>query len=292
MEIKTIGLILNPNLGQSLTAVTEAIIQYLRKQGLEVFMLEEHALLLGRNGVNREQMRERSDCLFSLGGDGTLLSTIPIAAPSGLPVLGINLGRLGFLTELGPEELFPGIEKILEGRYRIEERLLLHGGVERTGKTIKEVMCLNDCVIGRGALSRPCRLEVRVNEYCAMKFNGDGIIVSTPTGSTAYSLSAGGPVVEPTVEGIILTPICPHSFMVRPMVVNAQAEVRVLLETSVAGFNLTVDGQESIPLLAGDAVRIVRYPVAYKLIRVSDRSFYCIYRKKLRLDGLEECGDI
>ncbi|MEW6447015.1 MAG: NAD(+)/NADH kinase [Bacillota bacterium] len=291
MVIKTVGLIVNPNLWQGLKTVAEAIIQYLDKRGINVLLLEEHAGLLGRSGVNRGRMREYSDCLFSLGGDGTLLSTVPIAAPTGLPVLGINLGRLGFLTELGPDELFPGIKKILEGRYRIEERLLLHGEVERAGAVVKEVICLNDCVIGRGALSRPCRLEVRVNEYCAMKFNGDGIIIATPTGSTAYSFSAGGPVVEPTVEAIILTPICPHFFMVRPMAVNAQAKVQVLLETSVAGFSLTVDGQESMPLIAGDTVRVVRYPHRYKLIRVSDRSFYCILRKKLRLDGLEEAGE-
>ncbi|HIE13152.1 MAG TPA: NAD(+) kinase [Desulfotomaculum sp.] len=291
MELRTVGLVLNPKLGQSLAAVADAIIQYLDGRGLGVLLLEEHARLLGRSGVSREMMREGADCLFSLGGDGTLLSTVPIAAPNGLPVLGINLGRLGFLTELGAEELFTGIERILTGRYRIEERLLLHGGVERGGSTIKEVMCLNDCVVGRGALSRSCRLEVRVDGYCAMRFNGDGVIVSTPTGSTAYSFSAGGPVVEPSVEGIVLTPICPHSFMVRPMVVNARAEVQVLLETSVAGFSLTVDGQESLPLLAGDTVRIRRYPNPYKLMRVSDRSFYCVLRKKLRLDGLEECGD-
>lgn len=291
MEIRTVGLVVNPKLGQSLAAVAEAIIQYLDGRGLEILLLEEQAWLLGRSGVKREIMRERADCLFSLGGDGTLLSTVPIAAPNGLPVLGINLGRLGFLTELGAEELFPGIEQILAGRYRIEERLLLHGGVYRAGSIVKEVVCLNDCVVGRGALSRPCRLEVRIDGYCAMKFNGDGIIVSTPTGSTAYSFSAGGPVVEPSVEGIILTPICPHSFMVRPMVVNAHVEVQVFLETSVAGFSLTADGQESLPLLAGDTVRIRRYPHPYKLMRVSDWSFYCVLRKKLKLDGLEECGD-
>ncbi|MEW6573065.1 MAG: NAD(+)/NADH kinase [Bacillota bacterium] len=290
MALKTVGLILKP--AQSSAAVTEAILQYLDKKGIDVLLLEEHAPLLGRNGINREKMSRYADCLFSLGGDGTLLSTVPMAAPNGLPVLGINLGRLGFLTELGPEELFPGIEEILAGRYRIEERLLLHGRVERSGTTVKEVIGLNDCVIGRGALSRPCRLEVRVDGYCAMKFNGDGIIISTPTGSTAYSFSAGGPVVEPTVEATILTPICPHSFMVRPMVVNANAKVQVLLETSMAGFSLTADGRESIPLLAGDRVIIVRYPHPYKLIRVSARSFYCILRKKLRLDGLEECSEI
>jgi NAD+ kinase len=251
-------------------------------------MLDEHAPLVGENGVNRQVLREVCDCIFALGGDGTLLSTVQITAPTGIPVLGINLGGLGFLTELGAEELHPGLERILAGSFRIEDRMLLRGKVERGGETTKEVVCLNDCVLGRGALSRPCRLEVRVDGYSAMRFNGDGIIVSTPTGSTAYSFSAGGPVVEPVVAAIVLTPICPHSFMVRPMVVNAGAVVQVFLETSVAGFNLTVDGQESIPLFAGDKVFFDRYPRQLKLVRVAQRSFYCVLREKLRIEGLKD----
>lgn len=286
--MKTVGMVLNPTLGDRVAVAARELQTYLERKGLKVLLLDEHAPLVGENGVSKELLRDICDCIFALGGDGTLLSTVQIVAPSEIPVLGINLGGLGFLSELGPEELYPGLERILAGDFRLEQRLLLRGKVERSDKAVKEVVCLNDCVVGRGALSRPCRLEVRVDGYSAMRFNGDGIIVSTPTGSTAYSFSAGGPVVEPVVAAIVLTPICPHSFMVRPMVLNASATVKVLLETSVAGVNLTVDGQESIPLIAGDKVVIDRYPRQLKLIRVAERSFFCVLREKLRLEGLKD----
>lgn len=288
MEIKTVGLLINPTLGESVADVARGMVGYLTNRKIRVLLLNDHAPLVGGSGVSREELSELADCLFCLGGDGTLLSTVQVAAFRNIPVLGINLGGLGFLTELNTEELYPGLEKILNGNYRIEDRLLLIGRLERAGTTVKEVVCLNDCVVGRGALSRPCRLEVRVDGHRVMKFKGDGIIVSTPTGSTAYSFSAGGPVIEPVIGAIILTPICPHSFIVRPMVINADAVVQVFLETSVAGNSLTVDGHESIPLLAGDIVVIKRYSNQLKLIRVSEKSFYTILRKKLQLEGLED----
>lgn len=288
MDIKTVGLMLNLSLGEKVAVMARDLVNNLGRRGLDVLLLDEHASIIGEKGVSKEVLRKRCDCIFSLGGDGTLLSTVQIAAPERIPVLGINLGGMGFLTELGPEELNAGLEKILSGHYRIENRLLLRGKVERAGTAVKEVVCLNDCVVGRGAVGRSCRLEVRVDGYPVMKFKGDGIIVATPTGSTAYSFSAGGPVVEPVIGAIILTPICPHTFMARPMVVKADAVVQVLLETSVAGFSLTVDGQESIPLLAGDIVVIDRYPDHLRLIRVAERSFYCVLREKLRLEGLRD----
>ncbi|MEW6182356.1 MAG: NAD(+)/NADH kinase [Bacillota bacterium] len=288
MEIKTVGLLINPTLGESVAVVAGEILDYLTSQGIDVLVLNEHVPLVGGKGVSRDELRRRADCLFCLGGDGTLLSTVQLAALRNIPVLGINLGGLGFLTELSTEELYPGLAKILSGNYRVEDRLLLGAGVERSGAIVKRVVCLNDCVVGRGALSRPCRLEVRVDDHRVMKFKGDGIIVSTPTGSTAYSFSAGGPVIEPVIGAIILTPICPHSFIVRPMVINAGAVVQVILEKSVAGLNLTVDGHESFPLLASDVVVIKRYFRQLKLIRVSERSFYSVLRKKLQLEGLED----
>jgi len=287
--IKVVGLILNPALGEKIAPVAREIVRFLAGHGVKVLVLREHARLVGMEGVDRERMREAAEALFSLGGDGTLLSCVPVAAPAGIPVLGINLGRLGFLTELGPEELFSGLEQVLAGRYCTEERLLLWGGIRRAGATVREVVALNDCVVGRGALSRPCRLEVRVDGHCAMKYNGDGIIIATPTGSTAYSFSAGGPVVAPSVDAIILTPICAHSYMVRPMVVGGDAVVEVFLETSVAGFSLSVDGHENLPLLAGDWLTVRRYPRPLRLIRTKERSFYSVLRRKLLLHGIEEC---
>ena len=289
--IKRVGLVLNPTLGEGMVTITRELIDYLGARGAGVLLLKEHAPLVGAEGVSEEVLREHADALFSLGGDGTLLSTVRIAAPAGIPVLGINLGRLGFLAELGPEELYSGvIQDVIEGRCRVEERLLLQGRVERAGTVLKEVVCLNECVIGRGALGRSCQLEVRVDGCCAMRFAGDGLIVATPTGSTAYSFSAGGPVVEPAVGAIILTPICPHSYNVRPVVVNEGATVEVFLKASAAGFRFTADGQGNSALLPGDTVRIKRYPRPFKLLRISERSFYRILREKLQLQGLQECG--
>lgn len=291
MALKVAGLILNPALGQRIAPIAREIAHFLEGRGVRVLVLREHACLLGRSGVDKKTMREVAEVLFSLGGDGTLLSSVPVAAPANIPVLGINLGRLGFLTELGPEELFPGLEKVLAGCYQTEERLLLWGGIRRAGATVKEVVALNDCVVGRGALSRPCRLEVRVDGDCAMKYTGDGVIVATPTGSTAYSFSAGGPVVAPNVEAFVLTPICAHSYVVRPLVVSAGATVDIIVETSLAGFTLSVDGHENLPLLAGDCLTVRRYPNPLRLIRVGERKFYSVLRKKLVLHGIEECSD-
>ncbi|MDI6631141.1 MAG: NAD(+)/NADH kinase [Bacillota bacterium] len=288
--IRTVGLILNPTLGERIAPVARKLISYLGEQGARVYLLEKQAPVVGAEGVTEEVLRECADALFSVGGDGTLLSTVPIAAPKGIPVLGINMGRLGFLAELGPEEIYSGvIRDVLEGCCRIEERLLLRVGVEHEGTIVQEMVCLNECVVGRDALGRSCRVEVRVGGQCVMNFNGDGVIVATPTGSTAYSFSAGGPLLEPGVEAIVLTPICPHSYTVRPVVVNAAAAVEVVPGGGSAAFRLAADGEESAALLPGDKVTIERYPRPFRLIRVSERSFYTVLREKLRLQGLESC---
>ncbi|MEW6769799.1 MAG: NAD(+)/NADH kinase [Bacillota bacterium] len=288
--IRTVGLILNPTLGERIAPIARKLISYLGEQGARVYLLEKQAPLVGAEGVTEEVLRERADALFSVGGDGTLLSTVPIAGPAGIPVLGINMGRLGFLAELGPEELHSGaIRDVLEGRCRIEERLLLRVRVEHGGTTVREVVCLNECVIGRDALGRSCQVEVRVGGHCAMNFSGDGVIVATPTGSTAYSFSAGGPLLEPGVEALVLTPICPHSYTVRPVVVDAAAAVEVLPRAGSAAFRLAADGEESTALLPGSRVAIERYPRPFRLIRVSERSFYAVLREKIGLQGLESC---
>lgn len=288
--IRTVGLILNPTIAERIIPVARKLVSFLGEQGARVYLLEEQAPLVGAEGVTEEVLRERADALFSVGGDGTLLSTVPIAAPKGIPVLGINMGRLGFLAELGPEELYSGvIGDLLEGRCRIEERLLLQVRVERKGAATQEMVCLNECVVGRDALGRSCRVEVWVGGQCVMNFSGDGVIVATPTGSTAYSFSAGGPLLEPGVEAFVLTPICPHSYTARPVVVNAAAVVEVVPRSGSAAFRLAADGKEWVALLPRDKVTIKRYPRPFRLIRVSERSFYTVLREKIGLQGLEDC---
>ncbi|MGO0122556.1 NAD(+)/NADH kinase [Desulfothermobacter acidiphilus] len=286
--MKRVALIFNPSFGEPALKLVREFLSYLETRVEEVLLMEGQARLVGRTGVGPEAMT-RAEILLSLGGDGTLLSTVPLAGPVGLPVLGINLGRLGFLTELDVNNMYAGMEAVLAGKFTVEERVLLEGELQRHGRLIKKVICLNECVVGRGALSRPCRLEVRVSGHYAFRFTGDGIIIATPTGSTAYSFSAGGPIVDPRVEALLLTPICPHAFVLRPFVVPDSALVEVVLRTSVAGMCLTVDGHEGVPLIAGDSIAVSRYHRPFKLVRLTPRSFYSLVRDKLISQGLEEC---
>ncbi|RDV83994.1 NAD(+)/NADH kinase [Ammonifex thiophilus] len=286
--MKCIALIFNPSFGEKALKVARELLAYLEARGKEVLLLADQACFLGRSGVGQPEIK-KAELLLSLGGDGTLLSTVSLAGPLGLPVLGINLGRLGFLTELDVANMYAGLEAVLAGKFAVEERALLEGRVIREGKVVKQVLCLNECVVGRGALSRPCRLEVRVDGQCAFRFTGDGIIIATPTGSTAYSFSAGGPIIDPQVAALVLTPICPHAFVLRPFVVPDSSLIEVLLLTSVTGMCLTADGHEGIPLLAEDRVVVKRYARSFKLVRLFHRSFYCLVRDKLISQGLEEC---
>jgi NAD+ kinase len=220
------------------------------------------------------------DLVVVLGGDGTLLS-VARTVPSGVPILGVNLGTLGFLTEIGRSELYPSLVEILAGRYQVEERALLDVELERQGGGKTPYRILNDAVIGKSALSRIIQLTLRVDGRLVTSYRSDGLIISTPTGSTAYNLSAGGPIVNPLLPVVVLTPICPHTFSLRPIVVPDSSTIEVTLETENEEVYLTLDGQEGTEFGFRDSVRMSRSSATAHLVKVSSRTFYHSLRGKL-----------
>ncbi len=220
------------------------------------------------------------DLVVVLGGDGTLLSVARTVA-SGIPILGVNLGTLGFLTEVGRTELYPSLVEILAGRFAIEQRTLLRVELERSGGEQLTYRILNDAVIAKSALSRIIQLTLRVDGRLVTSNRSDGLIISTPTGSTAYNLSAGGPIVNPLLPVVVLTPICPHTFSLRPIVVPDASIVEVILESEKEEVYLTLDGQEGSLIAAGDRVRVTRSDEQAHLVKVSGRTFYHSLRGKL-----------
>jgi len=237
---------------------------------------------LGRtDGVPLDALPADIDLAVVVGGDGTLLGVARVAAPLGLPILGVNLGSLGFLTELQPEELFRGLEATLEGRVTLEEREALRVRPTRRGHADAEYAVLNDAVIAKSALARMITLDVLVDGDPVATYTADGLIVATPTGSTAYNLSAGGPILDPRMSAVVIAPICPHSMSYRPLVVPGSVSVEVVLRSTGEAVYLTLDGQIGFPLTLDDAVRVDRHPRPVRLVRTAPRSFFDVLRRKL-----------
>ncbi len=199
----------------------------------------------------------------------------------GIPILGVNLGNLGFLTEIGRAELYPGLVEILAGNFRLEQRSLLDVELERAEGGVSTYRILNDAVIAKSALARIIRLTLRVDGRLVTSYRSDGLIISTPTGSTAYNLSAGGPILNPLLPVVVLTPICPHTFSLRPIVIPDESTIEVTLETEREEVYLTLDGQEGTHLRYQDSVRLTRSPSRVHLVKISDRTFYHSLRGKL-----------
>lgn len=220
-----------------------------------------------------------------LGGDGTLIRAAQAVAPLGVPVLGVNTGHLGFLTELEADDLFNHLEEILAGHYQVEERLMLTARVERDGQQLFEVTALNDAVVSKGPRARLVHLGVSVGETHVARYPADGVIVATPTGSTAYSLSAGGPIVAPTVDVVLVTPICPHSMNSRSMVVSGREQITITVLDCSGEVGLSADGNDPYPLHKGDLVRISRAPYMARLVRRHTYRFYDVLRQKLASPG-------
>ncbi|HKQ61338.1 MAG TPA: NAD(+)/NADH kinase, partial [Candidatus Polarisedimenticolaceae bacterium] len=222
------------------------------------------------------------DLAIVVGGDGTLLSVARSAGPRGVPILGVNLGRMGFLTELQPSEMLEGLEAVLRGAYAIEPRQTLRVRHERAQRRVHEHAVLNDAVITKGALARMVVIEVRVDGSEVATYTSDGLIVSTPTGSTAYNLSAGGPILDPRVNAFVVTPICPHTMTYRPLVVPGSVRVEVALRSAGEAVFLTLDGQLGFPLETDDILHVDDHPTPVRLVRVAGRGFFEVLRRKLR----------
>jgi NAD+ kinase len=257
--------------------------RWLQARKVDALLELRTAVALGRtDGVPLDALPEDLDLAVVVGGDGTLLGVARVAAPLGLPILGVNLGSLGFLTELQPEELFRGLEATLDGRVDLEEREALRVRPTRRGHVDAEYAVLNDAVIAKSALARMITLELRLDDDPVATYTADGLIVATPTGSTAYNLSAGGPILDPRMAAVVIAPICPHSMSYRPLVVPGTVGVEVVLRSTGEAVYLTLDGQIGVPLTLDDAVRIDRHPRPVRLVRTAPRSFFDVLRRKLR----------
>ncbi|MFZ5652284.1 MAG: NAD(+)/NADH kinase [Bacillota bacterium] len=257
--------------------------QWLAGRGLRVLLQDGlQGPYPGAKHLPPEEMINEIECLLVFGGDGTILSGARLAARSGVPVLGINLGRLGFLSEIDMPDIHSSLESIVSRDYNIEERMMIEATVLRGGKTIEKSMGLNDAVITKGAFARLIFLKTRVNGEHVSTYPTDGLIVATPTGSTAYSLSAGGPVVTPDLDLMIITPICPHALWARPIVISSDCRVEVELLSDKGEVMLTIDGQHGLNLVKNDIVTVTRSPHKVKFIRLKTRNFFRVLKQKLR----------
>ncbi len=231
------------------------------------------------------------DLVVVLGGDGTLLAAVRALEGCEVPLLGVNLGSLGFLTELTLSELYTALDRVLAEGMSLDPRTTLEGDVVRNGRVLRRFRVLNDVVVNKGALARICDLEVRVDGAYLTNYRGDGLIVSTPTGSTAYSLSAGGPIVTPDLPAVMLTPICPHTLTMRPILLADVREVEIRLVSKNGDVYLTLDGQEGVELDEGDLVRVVKGRSRALLVRSAERDYYQVVRTKLMWGGCHRQED-
>lgn len=280
--MKTCGIITKRNKPEALS-LTGEIAAWLSARGMKVLVEKEVAEQIGHpDHVDRDEIPARADLLIVLGGDGTLLSVARLSRVESIPVLGINLGGLGFLTEISKEETFPVLEKILAGEFETEQRLMLKATIYRQGEIIGESNVLNDIVINKGVLARIIDLETCIDGAYLTTFKSDGLILATPTGSTAYSLAAGGPIVYPSLNSIIVNPICPHTITNRPLVVPDTATVKVILKTADQNVHITLDGQVGMPLQGGDVVEVNKAAGHIQLIRSPYKTYFELLRTKLR----------
>jgi NAD+ kinase len=217
-----------------------------------------------------------------LGGDGTLLSVARLVDGLGVPILGVNLGGLGFLTATTQEALFPTLEAVLNGHYAAEERMVLAATHTRGGQVLAEYLALNDVVIARGALGRLIDLEISVDGQMVTAYRADGLIIASPTGSTAYNLSAGGPILFPTMDAVVLTPISPHALTNRPIVLSGTARLEVSLLTDSPDVVLSLDGQPGLSLTLKDVIGVQRAGARIRLIRDPQKTYFQVLRTKLK----------
>jgi NAD+ kinase len=280
---QSIGILSRPRRAQ-LSLVVPPLLKWLNERGVAAVYDEETAAVLTdtSKGKPRAAVADSSQLLLVLGGDGTMLAAARMAAPRGIPILPINMGSLGFLTSFTLDELYPALEETLAGHFSVSQRVMLQAELERSGSVVEKQCALNDAVIHKGALARMIQLELRINSDFVCRYRADGLIVSSPTGSTAYSLSAGGPIVHPAVESFIITPICPHMLSDRPLVIRDSSCIEVKLNGDTESVYLTLDGQRGIPVQPTDILRVRRADEQLKLIQPPKKPYFDILRSKLK----------
>ena len=287
MKLCNLGLIVNCKKKKALLAVRK-IVDWSNSRGVKVCIekVEGQPILNEDGNCFYEAFLKKAELIISLGGDGTLLRAARLAALKDIPVFGINLGGLGFLTQIGSNDIETALEKIHQEKYFIDERMMLECSVKRkTKKKIKKFIALNDIVVGKGSFARLVCLATYINDYYVITYSADGLVVSTSTGSTAYSLSAGGPIVNPKIKSMLITPICPHTLSARPLIIGENDRVRIDLESSDEEAMLTIDGQEGFALKYNDEVVVKKSKFKTKLITFKEKNFYTILREKLKWSG-------
>jgi NAD+ kinase len=278
--MKKIGIIAKRGEPEAVKAVKD-LLRWMKGKNFKFFIESEVAKALKIKGYSREVIPSISDIIIVFGGDGTLLSVARLVGKLGVPILGVNLGGLGFITEISRDDIRKEINKVFSGNFSFEERIMLLADVYRKGRKITSQNALNDVVLNKSALSRMFEFDISINDQYVSAFRADGLIVSTPTGSTAHSLSAGGPILYPTLESFLMTPICPHALTSRPIVLP---DTFVLEATVKSGDDvyLTLDGQVGFPLKIRDRIKIRKADYKTKFLVLHDRDYFQILRTKLK----------
>ena len=277
-----LGIIPNINKDKDLN-VTRSILLWFANKDVELLLESDIAgrLEYKNSGCSREKIYSSSDVVIVLGGDGTILNIARQSARYDVPLFGINLGHLGFLAEAEINDMYLSLDKIMEGDYHIERRMMLEALVEGDENNGKEFVALNDFSVTKGMTSRMITISTYINDSFFELYSADGVVVSSPTGSTAYSLSAGGPIVSPELKVLIITPICPHTIHNRSIVVSEKDEVKIVIGDENSEVMLSVDGQDSYKLSSGKVVRIRSSSFVTNLVKLKQRSFFDVLRRKI-----------
>lgn len=287
-SIKRIGVVVKPHQPEALETLCR----------LTEWLTARRIALVGGTAVDRERIEQETGCVIEvipeeelpqqvdlilvLGGDGTMIATARMLGDSEVPVIGVNYGGLGYLAEFRIEELFTALESILAGDYKLEKRVMLAVELRRGDELVTKNRVLNDVVMNKSALARIIQIETYLNDQFVNSFRADGLIVSTPTGSTAYNLSAGGPIIFPTMNAVVITPICPFTLSNRPIVVPDNSVIEVRLMTEKEDVALTLDGQVGFPVQARDRVVIRKSNTTFNLVQPKNRNYFDLLRDKLR----------
>ena len=281
--IKRVGIISKPKKTE-IREIVPGLLKWLRERSIEAFIDKETgAIMEMKEGcLTRNEMPSHADLLIVLGGDGTLLATARALNRKPVPILAVNLGGLGFLTEITCEELIPTLATVVEGTYQTDRRVQIEGELIRADEILTPFLALNDVVLNKGAIARILDFEVRVNGERVSTYKSDGLIVSTPTGSTAYSLAAGGPIVTPSAEAFLITPICAHTLTHRPLVLPNTVNIEVTVKSLREAAYLTVDGQVGIAANSEDVVRMRKADSYVELVRPPSTPYFQILQKKLK----------
>ncbi len=279
--MNNIAIVVKPH-AEKVADITKTICDYLTSVGKNVLLEERTASVLGYDHfASHDEIKNKADLLIVLGGDGTLISSNRIISGKNIPILGINLGRLGFLTETKVDEAMDTVKKVLSGKYKYDNRMKLYSEIFNNGEKVFETEVINDIVINKGALARIIDIEVSIDGQFVNIYRADGLIISTPTGSTAYTLAAGGAIIYPTLNSIIITPICPHSLTHRPIVIHDDSEIKVRVINNDEKVFITYDGQIGRKMSLNEEIYIRKSHQPVKLIVSQKRNYFALLKEKL-----------